>query len=87
MDERDLLAAVAARVLERVDDDPLAAESRDDRDRLSRSAARIDVVLDTGIQVFGVLAHDHEVDAREPRRHTGEGLDRPDVGVEVELLP
>ena len=62
MDERDLLAAVLPRVLERVHDHALAAELRDDRDRLGGGAPRIDVVLDARVQVLGVLAHDHEVD-------------------------
>ena len=62
MDQRDLLAPVAARVLERVRDDALGAEPRDDRDRLGGGAARIDVVLDAGVDVLGVLADDDEVD-------------------------
>jgi len=44
-------------------------------------------VLDTGVQVFGVLTDDHKVDVLEPRADPFVGLARAHLGVEVERLP
>jgi hypothetical protein len=83
-DARDALAAVGARVLERVADDPLRPlrAQRLDRDpgafgdalRLTRVeevddgmrivGARLE--LDPRVEILGVLAHDHHVDALVP---------------------
>ena len=45
-----------------------------------------DLVLEAGVEVLGVLAHDDEVDACVARRHRRQVPDRPQVGVEVERL-
>ena len=45
------------------------------------------LVLDPGVEVLGVLAHDDDVDAAERRLHPRERPDRPQVRVEVEVLP
>ena len=45
-----------------------------------------DGVLEAGVEVFGVLADDDQVDAAEARRHRRQVPDRPQVGVEVERL-
>ena len=87
MDQRDLLALLAARVLDRITHDALRAVPRDDRDRLRRRAARADVVLDARVDVLGVLAHDDQVDAGVAARHAGQRAHRPHVGVEIEVLP
>ena len=42
--------------------------------------------LDAGVEVLGVLAHDHDVGVREARAHALVGLAGPDAGVQVELL-
>jgi len=48
--------------------------------------ARHDLVLEAGVQVLGVLAHEHQVDVLEPRRDARQVVDRPEVGVEAEGL-
>ena len=48
---------------------------------------RVDVELDSRVQVLDVLADHHEVDVTARRGHAGVGLRRAEVGVEVELLP
>ena len=63
----DLPAAVAARVLEGVADDPLAARAGDQLEALEDLVGL--AVLDAGVQVFLVLAHDHHVHPRVLRRH------------------
>ena len=84
VDGGDLAAAVLHRVLERVARDPLRRGARDDLDALRR--VRPDPVLDPGVQVLGVLAHDDQVDV------VVAGLDalhrprRTDVGVQLERL-
>jgi hypothetical protein len=45
-----------------------------------------DLVLEPRVQVFGVLAHDHQVDACEARRHPGQIEDRAQVGKKVQRL-
>ena len=45
-----------------------------------------DFVLEPGIQVFGVLAHDDHVDALKSRRHARQVPHRPQVGVKIERL-
>jgi len=42
--------------------------------------------LDAGVQVLGVLAHDHDVGLGEAGAHPGVALAGADAGVEVELL-
>ena len=42
--------------------------------------------LDAGVEVLGVLAHDHDVGLGEARAHALVGLAGPDARVEVELL-
>ena len=43
-------------------------------------------VLDAGVEVLGVLAHDHQVDALVAAPHSLDGARRAQAGVEVELL-
>src|SRR5919109_3274799 len=45
------------------------------------------LVLDPGIEVFGVLADNDEIDVVEARAHAHVALARPHLGVEVECLP
>ena len=76
----DLLAAVAARVLEGIAHDLLAAGPGDELQALH--GARAELVLDAGVAIFFVLAHDHQVHARMQRvdeRVVGNA--RPHVGV------
>ena len=44
------------------------------------------LVLDSGVEVFGVLADDDQVDVVEARAHAGVALARPHLRVHVELL-
>ena len=46
----------------------------------------VHLVLDAGVEVLGVLAHDHEVGLGEAGAHARVGLARPDACVQVELL-
>ena len=68
------------------------ANSRDPRRRLlgddlqALDHAGHDRVLEPGVEVLGVLAHDHQVDAGEPRRHRRQVPHRPQVRVEIERL-
>ena len=80
----DLAAAVRARVLEGEAHDALAALARDDLDALGGVVA--DHVLDAGVEVLGVLAHDDEVDVVEAAAHALHRLGRAQAGVQVELL-
>ena len=45
--------------------------------------------LDAGVQVLGVLAHDHQIDGplAEESPHAGIILARPDAGEQAQLLP
>ena len=48
------------------------------------------LVLDAGVDVLGVLAEDdhvHQLGLLDRGGHPGEVADRPDAGVEIELLP
>ena len=84
VDRRHLLAAVTARVLER--------EARDARRRLlGDDLQALDdpgnhLVLEAGVQVFGVLAHDHEIDVLEARRDARQVPHRAQVRVQIERL-
>ena len=44
------------------------------------------LVLDAGVEVLGVLAHDDQIDVVEARADAGIALDRPHLRVHVELL-
>src|SRR5579883_1262796 len=57
---------------------------RDDLDALDHAGG--DLVFDTRVEVFGVLAHHDEIDAREGRAHALPAPGRAHVGVEVEGL-
>ena len=59
---RHLLATVGTCVLERIPDDALAAWTRDQLERLNDFVRLL--VLDSGVQVLFVLAHDHHVEQR-----------------------
>src|SRR5205823_14931630 len=43
------------------------------------------LVLDAGVEVLGVLAHDDQIDVVEARAHAWIALARPDLRVHVEL--
>src|SRR5581483_11324224 len=45
------------------------------------------LVLDAGVEVFGVLAHDHEIDAVVPGPDARVRLAGAEAGVEAELVP
>ena len=45
-----------------------------------------DLVLEAGVEILGVLPHDHEIDALVPGRHRRDVPDRPQIGEEVERL-
>ncbi len=47
---------------------------------------RHDHVLDAGVEVFGVLPHDDEIDVLIARRDTVDAPNRPQIGVQVELF-
>ena len=79
-----LAAAVRAGVVEGVAHDALAAAPGDDLDGLGHVGG--DLVLDAGVQVLGVLAHDHQVDAGVAAGHAHERPRRPQAGVQVERL-
>ena len=87
VDDRDLLATVLARVLEGVADDALRAVAGDDGDRLGGAAAGTDEVLDAGVDVFGVFAHGNDIDLLVARGHAGDALGRPQVDVQIKVLP
>ena len=84
VDRRHLLPAVPPRVLEREPRDPRRRALGDDLQALDDAGH--DLVLEAGVQILGVLADDHQVDAREPRRHARQVPDRPQVRVEIERL-
>src|SRR5579883_2187182 len=60
------------------------AMRRDALDALDHAGG--DLVFDTRVEVFGVLAHHDEIDAREGRAHALPAPGRAHVGVEVEGL-
>ena len=74
----------AARVVEGEAHDALAGGAGDDLDGLGGVGAHH--VLDAGVEVLGVLAHDHQVDALVAAPHPLDGARRAQAGVEVELL-
>src|SRR3984957_14570969 len=45
-----------------------------------------DLVLEARVEIFGIFANDHDIDAVEARFHAGEILDRAQVRIEVEGL-
>ena len=50
---------------------------------------RASLVLDAGIHILGVLAKDHHIHqlgVTQRAGHTGEPTDRPDAGVQIEIL-
>ncbi len=78
----DLFAAVGFGEFEAVSGDARRGFFGDDLDAFDH--ARDDDVLEAGVEVFGVLAHDDEVELRIAARHVRQGFDRPDVRVKVE---
>ena len=70
VDRRDLLAAVA-RARARTRSCAMRVEASLGDDLQALDDTRDDFVLEAGIQILGVLADDHEVDAREARGHAG----------------
>src|SRR3954468_28155 len=65
VDRSDALASELARVLERELRDPRRGLLGDDLDALDNAGD--DLVLEPGIEVFGVFADDDQIDALEPR--------------------
>ena len=63
----------------------LAALRLDPGDQLLR-VRRALLVLDAGVEVLGVLAHDDQVDVLEAAAHARVALARPDLRVHVELV-
>src|SRR6185503_19909334 len=78
------LPPVLARVGEGVLRDARGGLLRDDLDRLHDAGDHH--VLEPAVEVLGVLAHHHEVHVVVAALHSGQGLDRAHVGVEVEGL-
>ena len=89
--ERELEDPPRARDRDRLDRDAgvvqaqLPALRLDPADQLL-GVLRALLVLDPGIEVLRVLAHDHEVDVLEARADAGIALARPDLGVHVQAL-
>ena len=82
VDGRDFLPAAPLRIVEREARDAGRGMGRDDLHPLRH--ARHDHVLDAGIEVFGVLPHDHEVDVLVARLDAHNRAHRPQIGVEVQ---
>ena len=80
----DALPAVGAGELEREPRDVRRRLLGDDLEALDDAGH--DLVLDPGVEVFGVLANDDQVDALEPAGNAGDVLDRPKIGVETQRL-
>ena len=81
---RHLPSRVAARVGEGKPRDPRGRPLRDDLQALDN--ARHDFVLEPGVQVFGVLADDHQVDVGKPRGDAGQVAHGTEIGVQVQRL-
>ncbi len=60
-----------------------AVQQRDDR----AGVLAVGLVLDAGVQVFGVLADDDHVHLVEPGPHAGVGLARPQARIQAQLVP
>src|SRR3954454_13816637 len=88
VDDRYFLAAVLQRVVESKADDPLTlftcVDALRDGHRMRIIADR-DKVLESDVEAFEVLAHEHDVDVliAPARDH---GASRPQIGVEAERL-
>ncbi len=81
----DLAPALLAGVVEGVADDALAAGAADQLEALEHLVGL--AVLDTGVEVLLILAHDHQVHGRVFGLHEGRvGHAGADVGVEAERL-
>ncbi len=72
------------RVLEREVRDPRRRLLGDDLQALDH--ARHDLVLEPGVEILGVLADDHQVDALKARVDAGQVPHRPQVRVQVQRL-
>ena len=84
VDRGDTFASVTLRVGERELRDAGGGFERDDLQALDD--ARHDLVLETGIEVLGVLAHDDEIDVLVARRHTRDVPDGTEIRKELERL-
>ena len=84
VDRGDFLAAVASSVLEGELRDARRCLFSDDLQALDD--ARHHFVFEASVEILGVLPDDHEIDAVEPRRGTGQVRHRPQVRVEIERL-
>jgi hypothetical protein len=79
VDRRDGAATVPARVVERELRDPRRRPGRNDLQALDD--AGYDLMLEASIEIFGVLADDHEVDVFEASGYARQIPDRPQIGV------
>ena len=82
---RDAFSAMAARVVEREFRNARRRLERDDLQALDH--ARHDLVLEAGIEILGVLAHDHEIHALIARGDRRNVPDRPQVREQFQRLP
>ena len=78
-------AAVVTSVLEREAHDALRGLAGDDLEGFDHAIDHL--VLDPAVEALGVLSYDDEIDIGIARLGVaGQALDRPQAGVEVELL-
>ena len=84
VDRGDLAATVLHRVLEGVARDPLRRGAGDDLDALRGVGP--DTVLDPGVEILGVLAHDDQVDVVVAGLDALHRSRRADVGVQFQRL-
>ena len=85
VDGRDLAPPVGDRVLEGEAGDPLGSRPGDDLDALG--GIRADHVLDSGVEVFGVLADDDQVHVVVAGLEARDGPDGSEVRVQPQSLP
>ena len=81
----NLLAPMLARIAKRKLRNPRRRLLRNDLQRLHH--ARNNLVLQPGVQILGILAHDHQIDVRIARLQPRQILHRPEVRKQLELLP
>ena len=80
----DFLAAIFHRVVEGELGD--AGRSFLGDDFQAFDDAGNDFVLQAGVEIFRIFAHDHDIDAIEARLHAGQIPHRAQVGVKIERL-
>src|SRR5262249_3650050 len=80
-------AAASLGIFQGKANNPLRPIAGDDRNRLRRRATGADIVLDAGVNILRVFTNHNQIDAAVPAGHTRDGGNRPNVGIEVEVLP